>query len=812
MQFWHFCFLSVAAFRIFFQTLSSSGSMLLNYLKIALRNLMRHKVFSLINIFGLALGITCCMLILLWVRDELSFDRFHKNADNLVRVISVQHYPGASDLTVESGPGTLVPSMEKEQPEVARGIRVTWNEEKLFSVGDKGLKVNGIYADTTFFSAFTFPFLHGNATALNQPNSVVITDSVAHKFFGTSNVVGKMFKVNNTDSYKVTGVLQNLPKNSSLQFEYIMPFADYLKTNDWLNQWDNYGVQNFLQLKAGTDLEAFNKRIKFYPTQPGRGHRDIDIFMQPYTAMHLYSDFRNGKTDSGAIMYVRLFSVVAGFILLIACINFMNLATARSAKRAKEVGVRKAIGAAKYQLVGQFMLESILIAFLALIVAVNLIGLLLPAFNKLTEKAVKLDLTNPQLLVLLLGVALFTGVVSGSYPAFFLSSFNPVKVLKGTVKFSSSATSFRKGLVVFQFVLSALLIVSTLVVYLQLHYIRKKDIGMDRENVLFVPMEGDLVKNYDVVKQELLKNPAITAVTASSQNPIQVSNNTPDVQWEGKEPGADVLIDVMHVDYDVLETFGFKLAAGRTFSRDFGTDTSNYLINEEAARLMNYKNAVGKPLQLWDMKGQVIGVVKDFQNRRMQEGLKPIIIRLTPHNTWYRSMYVRTAEGQTPAALTAMEAALRRHNPAFPFEYKFLNDEFERLYTSEAIMVKLTNYFAAIAIFISCLGLFGLALFTAEQRTKEIGIRKVLGASVSGIVFMLSKDFLKLVLLANFIAWPLGWYLMHKWLQDYAYRTELNWWVFALAGVATLFIALFTVSFQALKTAFANPVTSLRSE
>jgi putative ABC transport system permease protein len=787
--------------------------MLFNYLKVGVRNLLRHKVFSLINIFGLALGMTCCILIMLWVQDELSYDRFHKNADHLVKVISKQHYPGADDLVVESGPGVLVPGMVKDLPEVERGIRVTWNEEALFRAGDKAFKVSGVYADTTFLQAFTFPLIHGDATtALSEPGSVVISDSVAMKFFGTTNVLGKVFKVNNEASYKVTGVVRKVPKNSSVQFDFLMPFGDYLKDNDWLKSWDNYGILNFLQLKPGTDLAAFNKKVKFYPTQPGRGKRDIDIFMHPLTEAHLYSNFRNGDTGSGAIMYVRLFSAVAGFILLIACINFMNLATARSAKRAKEVGVRKAIGAGKMQLVGQFLVESVLIAFLALVVAVNLIGVLLPAFNRLTEKTVHLDLTNPNLIFLLLGVALFTGIVSGSYPAFFLSSFNPVTVLKGTVKHSVAAALFRKGLVVFQFVLSALLIVCTLVVYLQLQFIRSKDIGLQRENVLFVPLEGDLVKNYNAVKQELLQSPEIVAVTATSQIPIQVGNNTPNVEWEGKEPGADVLIDIMQVDYHALETFDIKLQTGRTFSRDFGADTANYVINEEAARLMQLKDPVGKALTLWDVKGQIIGVAKDFQTRKMQEGLKPLIFRLAPDKNNLNYLFVRTAKGKTAEALKTLETSLSRHNPAFPFEYKFLDAEFEQMYTSEAIMVKLCNYFAAIAIFISCLGLFGLALFTAEQRTKEIGIRKVLGASVSGIVFMLSKDFLKLVLVANLIAWPLSWYLMHKWLEDYAYRTDLNWWIFGLAGLATMLIALFTVSFQAIKTAIANPVTSLRSE
>ncbi|KAA9345565.1 ABC transporter permease [Adhaeribacter soli] len=787
--------------------------MLYNYLKIGLRNLMRHKVFSLINIFGLALGMTCCIFILLWVKDELSFDRFHKHTDNLVRIISVQHYPGSDDLITQSGNGMIAPSMARELPEVERAIRLSWNQEELFSLGEKAFKVDGLYADTTFFEAFTFPLLYGDSKlVLNEPNSVVISDSVALKFFGSTNVVGKVFKTNNSKSYKVTGVVQKPPKNSTIQFDFVKPYKDYLKENQWLNDWDNYGMRNFLQLKPGTDLAAFNRKVAHYPTQPGRGKRDIDVFVQPLKDAHLYSDFRPGKTNSGGILYVRLFSAVAGFILLIACINFMNLATARSSKRAKEVGVRKAIGAAKSQIITQFMLESILIAFLALIVAVNLIGLLLPAFNELTQKAVALDLSNPNLILLLVAVALFTGIVSGSYPAFFLSAFNPVAVLKGTAKSGKGAAFFRKGLVVFQFVLSGILIVSTLVVYLQMEFIRSKDIGLNRENVLYVPMEGDLAKNYDVIKQELLQQPAIVSVAGTSQNPIEMGNNTPDVEWEGKDPKADLLIDIMNVDYDVLQTFDIKLKDGRTFSKAFGADTANYLVNEEAIRLMQLKNPVGNWLKVWDVRGSIIGVVKDFQNRKMQQGLKPLVIRLTKNKAYYSYLFVRTSEGKTSEALKGLEQTLAKHNPAFPFEYKFLDDEFEKMYTSEAIIVKLSNYFATIAIFISCLGLFGLALFTAEQRTKEIGIRKVLGASVSRIVFMLSKDFLKLVLLANIIAWPLSWYLMHKWLEDYAYRTELSWWIFALAAIATMLIALFTVSFQAIKTAIANPVTSLRSE
>jgi len=785
-----------------------------NYLKMAWRNLMRHKVFSLINISGLALGMTCSILILLWVKDELSYDRFHADIDNLYRVMGIQHYSGADDLTTAANPGPLAEALEAELPEVKHAVRsTTWDWRQLFTLNDKVLKVGGRYADPEFFEVFSFPFLHGDAKqALKQPNSVVISETVAKQFFDKpEEAIGKIFKIDNDKSYKVTGVFKDAPKNSSMQFDYVMPLTDWTSTpsGEWLKEWGNNGIRTFLQLQPGTDIAAFNVKIRpFIKSHYKDSH--IDLFAQAVKDMHLYSDFRPGKTESGLILYVRLFSVVAVFILIIACINFMNLATARSTKRAKEVGVRKAIGASKSALIGQFMLESILVAFLALFIAANLTGLLLPAFNELTGKAVQFDLSDPVLVLLLLGVALFTGVISGSYPAFFLSSFDPAVVLKGTVKLGNKAAVFRKGLVVFQFILSALLIISTLVVYLQLHYIRTKNIGLNRESLVYVPIEGKLGQRYDVVKKELLEVTGITDVTAADQNPLMVGNSTGSFDWEGKDPNADILFSILKTDYDFLKTMNVQLKEGRDFSKDYGTDTSNVLINEEAARLMQMKEPIGQ--WLGDSKDRVtiIGVVKDFHTSSIHEPMQPLIILLIPKGK--NTLFARIVPGQTTSALASMEQVLKRQNPAFPFEYHFMDSDYEQMYKSEAIIGALTNYFAGIAIFISCLGLFGLALFTAEQRKKEIGIRKVLGASVSGIVVMLSKDFLKLVLLANVIALPLSWYLMNNWLNDYAYRTELNWWIFAAAFVATFIIAMLTLSFHAIKTAVADPVTSLRTE
>ncbi|WP_276498939.1 ABC transporter permease [Pontibacter litorisediminis] len=788
--------------------------MIKNYLKMAYRNLMRHKVFSFINISGLALGMTCSILILLWVRDELSVNRFHQDIDNLYRVMEVQSYPGADDLTVDATPGPLAEALEREMPEVIHAVRsTTWDWKQLFAYDDKVLKVNGRYTDPEFFEVFTFPLLQGDAkNVLAQPNSVVISETVANQFFNSPDeAMGKLLKVNNSKSYKITGVMQDVPKNSTMQFDYVMPVNDWINSpgSEWLKEWGNNALRTFLQLQPGTDIAAFNEKIKPLIKKYHQGS-NTELFVQPVGEMYLYGDFTGSEAKGGNVENVRLFTVVAVFILVIACINFMNLATARSAKRAKEVGVRKAIGANKSALIRQFMVESVLVAFLALFVSVNLTGILLPNFNDLTGKFIELDLSDPSLLLMLLGVALLTGVVSGSYPAFFLSSFDPAVVLKGTAKLSKSVSVFRKGLVVFQFILSALLIISTLVVYLQLHFIRTKNIGINRENVVLLPLEGELRDRYDVMKEEMLKVPGITGVTAANQNPLMVGNSTGDIGWEGKDPNADILFSILKVDYDFLETMKVQMKYGRSFSKEYGAEETKVIINEEAARLMQMKEPVGQWLGRGDDRATIIGVVKDFKTTSMHETMKPLVMMLDMNDA--NTVFVRVTSGQTAEVLSAMESIVKKHNPAFPFEYHFLDEDFERMYKTEAIMGQLTKYFAGIAIFISCLGLFGLALFTAEQRTKEIGVRKVLGASVASIVYLLSKDFLKLVLIANLIALPLGWYLMNGWLNDYADRTELSWWVFAMALVSTIIIAIMTLSFHAIKTAVANPVNSLRSE
>ncbi|PSR55364.1 hypothetical protein AHMF7605_18560 [Adhaeribacter arboris] len=785
--------------------------MLTNYLKIALRNLLRHKVFSFINISGLALGMTCSILIMLWVQDERSFNQFHTNIDRLYRVMEVQHYGGNEDFTLDATPGPLGENLPKDIPEIAQAVTINPGFNLLFTHENKALKQNGTYAGPDFFRLFSFHFIQGNPqTALMQPRSVAISQTMAQQYFRTTNVAGKTIKVNNKETYQITGVFKDVPKNSSLQFDWVMPFTDFAKENDWVKDWGNNGPKTYVLLQPTATLAQVNPKIERYLTTKQKDS-NIDLFLQPVKDMYLHGNFKSGKVPAGGrIEYVRLFSIVAIFILVIACINFMNLATARSARRAKEVGVRKVIGAGKRELIGQFIGESMLITLLAIVFSLALAQLLLPVFNQLTGKFISIPYSSPLFILAVAGIALVTGLLSGSYPAMFLSSFEPVKVLKGTLRFSNRVVWFRKGLVVFQFILSSVLIVSALVVYSQVQYIRSKNIGLNRENVAYLYLEGELKEHASTLKTDLLQSPDIKQVTISNQNPLTIGSSTGNVQWPGKAPKADVLFSVVATEYDYLRTMGIQLKAGRDFSREFGTDTSNFVVNEEAARLMNLPEPLGQKIQVMGVDGHIVGVMKDFHSSSLHNAMQPLIMILAPKYADY--LFVRLAAGRTSAGLAQLEKLAKQYNPGYPFEYHFLDEDFEQMYRSEAIIGRLAYYFAFLAIFISCLGLFGLALFTAEQRTKEIGIRKVLGASVLNITGMLSKDFLKLVLLANIIAWPLAAYAMNNWLQNFQYKTDLAWWIFALAGGATLLIALFTVSYHAIRTAITNPVTSLRSE
>lgn len=787
--------------------------MILNYFKIAWRNLIKSKMFSLINIAGLALGMTCSLIIMLWLKDEMQKDKFHQNDKRLFRVMENQYYSGEVS-TFNSTPGIFAENVVRDIPEIQMASQMLWESEPVFTIGDHFDKEKGRFVQKDFLKMFSFKLAKGDpATAMVNPDGIVLSKKLADKYFKGQDPIGKIIKIDNKENVTVTGVLEEIPEASSLKFDFLLNYQLWLKENDWAKEWDNNGPRCFVLLAPGASVDKVNAKLKNYIKTK---HKDsnVELFLQNYGDSYLNSNWEHGKLMGGRIDYVRIFSIVAIIILLIACINFMNLATARSLKRAREIGVRKVIGAGKGQLIGQFIGESMLVTFLAICVSLLLVFFLLPSFNQLTEKKLALEFGNYSFWLIILGLLVITGFIAGSYPALFMSSLRPILVLKGSLKFKPAATYFRKGLVVFQFALSIILILGMIVVYKQIDFINNKNLGFAREDLLYMPLEGDLGKTFMTFKEELLKQPGILSVTSAASSPIEVGSSTQGVFWPGKDTTKQILFANNPVTYDYIKTMGITLLAGRDFTAGYGMDSMNYLINEATAKKIGYKDPVGKELTMWGDKGTIIGLMKDFHHNSLHIPIEPLIIRM-PKKSWgnlYGNVIVRTKAGQSKQAIESMGKVWKQFNPSSPFQYFFTDDEIAKNYKAEYTVSKLSRYFAFLAIFISCLGLFGLVTFTAEQRTKEIGIRKVLGASVTGIIQMLSKDFLKLVLIASLIAFPIAWWAMDTWLADYAYKVDIGWWIFPISGIVAMLIALLTVSLQAIKAAFANPVRALRSE
>lgn len=790
--------------------------MIKNYFKIAWRNLLHNKTFSLINIFGLALGMTCSLLIMLWLKDELKRDKFHANDKRLFRVMENQYYSGDIS-TFPASPGILAENIVKDVPEIEMASQMLWEEQPLFTVGDKFDKEKGRYVQKDFLRMFSFKLVKGDpATALARPDAVVISKKLADKYFKSEDPIGKMIKIDNKENVIVTGILEEIPELSSLKFDFLLSYDIWFKQNDWAKEWGNNGPRCYVMLAANTSVDKVNAKIKNYIKTKNK-ESNVELFLQNYGESYLYSNWDNGKQDGGRIEYVRIFSGVAIIILIIACINFMNLATARSLRRAREIGVRKVVGAGKRQLVAQFIGESVFVSFLAILVSLLIVALILPSFNELTEKHLFINLIDPSFLLIILGLTVVTGVISGSYPALFMSTLKPIVVLKGLLKFRSGATYFRKGLVVFQFALSIILILGMIVIYRQISYINNKNLGFAKEDLLYMPLEGPMAKNFMAFKEELLKQPGIKNISSAQSSPLEVGSSTQGVRWPGKDTTKLILFSNNPITYDYVKTMGIELIGGRDFDPSFSLDTMNYLVNEAAARKIGYKDPVGKELTMWGDKGTIIGLMKDFHHNSLHVPIEPLILRLfkgswVNEGGYWGNVIIRTEKGKSKQAIASMEKTFKKFNPGFPFKYYFTDDEIAKNYKAEHTVSKLSRYFAFLAIFISCLGLFGLVTFTAEQKTKEIGIRKVLGASVTGIVRMLSKDFLKLVLIASVIAFPVAWWAMNKWLMDFEYRVDIGWWVFVAAGITALLIALLTISFQSIKAAIANPVKSLRTE
>lgn len=792
--------------------------MLLNYFKTAWRSLLRNPAFSAINVFGLALGMTCSLLILLWIRDERSIDSFHAHNAQLYQVYGRDQYDGKIEGSY-SMPGLLADELKRIVPEIeyssALDDAAPAGALSTIEVNSRIGKMEGRFAGADFFSMFSFPLLQGTTgSALNAPGVIAISRHMAILFFGSpEHAIGQSLRFENKETLKVTAVFEDVPRNSSLQFEFVRSWIDYVKQNDWVNNWGNTNPATYVQLRADASPALVNQKIKSFIDRyiPKNKAFIRELGLQPFSRKYLHSSFKNGYPDGGRIEYTQLFTIVAIFILLIACINFMNLATAQSAKRGKEIGLRKVVGAQRFSLISQFIGEAMLVTFLSLVIAILLSITLLPPFNTLTGKELALPFSNPVFWSSMLGLLIVTGFVAGSYPAFFLSALNPIRVLKGSLKFSWKAVVARKGLVVFQFTLSILLIVGMIVIYRQLNYIQTKNIGYDRENLVYLPVEGDLVKNYRLFKEEAGKLPGVMAISKMRNSPTEIIHHNGSVGWPGKDKDVVISFADAIVGYDFVKTLKLQVKEGRDFSTSYPTDSVGFLLNETAIYKMGLKDPVGKTITWGTREGKIIGILKDFHFASLHSTIEPLIIRLNEDWTW-GTILIRTRAGATRETLAALEKITKALNPKFPFTYAFSDQEFARLYKSEQLVSGLSRYFAFLGIFISCLGLFGLATFATAQRTKEIGVRKVLGASVPGIAMLLANDFLKTVLIAMLLAFPTAWLVMHKWLESFAYKIGIEWWIFALAGIAILFIALLTVGYQSIRSALANPIKSLRTE
>jgi putative ABC transport system permease protein len=790
--------------------------MIRNYITVALRALRKHKAYSFINVTGLAVGMACTILILLWVRDETSFDRFHEKAARIYRIYRDEAATAPGSASALTSP-PMAAALEKDFPEVLMASRFgTW-QRRLVAAGDKTVAETGyMHADPDFFGMFSFPLVKGDAaTALAEPYSVVLTESAAVKYFGSGDPMGRTMTVDRTFDVVVTGIVKDPPPNSSLSFAMISPFkvllTEYIGDENAVN-WGFNSFSTFLLLAPDVRAADFNAKLEGYLQRYAEEDADR-LAVQPLTAIHLRSTLGHDNLSTGAIKYVWIFGALALFILAIASINFMNLTTARSATRAREVGLRKVVGARRPQLVRQFFVESILMSLLALALALILVEVFLAPFNTLAGKTMATAWgANLPALLGCLCLALATGLFSGAYPALFLSSFRPIRVLKGSPRTAGGGAAFRRALVIAQFSLSVFLITGTAVISRQLSYMRTADLGFDKERIIHLRLFGELTAKYPVIKERLLQNPDVVSVTASLALPTDIRNSPGTPEWEGKDPDAVMEIKADFVDFDYVETFGITMVEGRSFSRAFATDAAEaYLVNEEAVRRMGLRgSAVGRRFAFWGREGTIVGVMKDAHFQPFRDKIEPLVFKIFPD--WFSFLYIRLRPGDTAAAVSSVDKSWASLDLGYPFDYRFLDEDFDRLYRSEGRMGTLFRTFAALAVAIACLGLFGLASFMAEQRTKEIGVRRILGASVPGITAMMTGEFARWVLVANVIAWPAAWFFMGRWLRGFAYRADLSPWSFVLSGAIALAIAMATVVSLSARAASASPAASLRYE
>ena len=789
-----------------------------NYLKITIRNLFRNKALSFINIFGLAMGMAFAILIGLWMQYETSFDEFHQNEDHIAMVMKNTLFNNEKN-TGNASPLPLYYELKSNFPEVKRASRLTWNQSHSLMTGTNKFSRSGLFVDGDFLDMFSFPLIKGSAaTALDDPNSILLTESLASALFGKEDPMGKTIKVDNEHVLRVTGLLKDVPKNSTLTFDFLAPYQFIIDHSDWIRgnktNWSNNFLMNVVELKDGVSMEAFSKKIGPLNMQRDKTIKNQTLFLQPMSKWHLYGDFKNWVNVGGKIDYVRLFGIIGVFVLLIACINFMNLSTARSELRIKEVGIRKTLGSRRIDLIIQFLSESLLTAGLAFLLALGLVKLIIPYLKNLGFENINFDIRDLSLISLALLLSVITGLVAGSYPALYLSSFLPMRVLKGLNKQGKGAVTFRRVLVVSQFSISVGLIICTAIVFQQIGHAKDRAIGYNPNNLVTVDASRDICLNYDALKQELLNSGYITSVAKASQPMTATYNIWSDFSWEGKDPHVDLAMDAIMVEWDFEKTVGLTLRQGRPFSKDYKTDSNAVILNESALKMIGYKDPIGKTMKSAGRVLTIVGIAEDIILTDPFQKIAPLAILFNGSKTDnINDIFIRLKPtADLTKTLAAIHPIFDKYNPSLPFEYRFADEEFGKKFTMENQVGQLAGIFAGLAIFISCLGLFGLAMFMAERRNKEISIRKVLGASVGNMVTLLSKELVGLVLLSCVIASPMAYWLMKDWLDKYDYRIHFSWTVFVFAGLGAILIALVTVSFQAVRVAVANPVKSLRAE
>ncbi len=787
--------------------------MVRNFLKVTLRNLRRNSLYSFINISGLAIGISCSILILLWVQDETSFDKFIPKADRLHQVWLNAEF----DNSVQSWRSVPLPAyeaMKTAHAKIVNSVVVGWGGSRLIAREDNRIVQPGYFVSEEFLDMFEFPMSVGDRTkVLDDPSSIVISEKLADIMFRDENPIGRFLKVDDQSVLKVTGVFKDIPDNSSFQFDYLIPWKHRESIQSWVvenkTNWGNYSFQVFVELsEAAAETEA-EAAIAGMLAEQGQVDIPRSFFLHPMLRWRLHSDFKNGKEAGGQHEYVKLFTAIALFILVIACINFMNLATARSERRAREVGIRKSLGSRRGQLIAQFYGESLMIALISFVLSMGIVAAVLPAYNNLVNKHLFIDLQSADFWLFSLAIIFVTGIISGSYPSLYLSSFNPVKTLKGKISIGKNANLPRKILVMLQFGFAVFLIISTVVILNQIELAKSRDLGYDQEGLITIPQTNDITSNYDVLKQDLLRTGAAVSMTRSNSDVTQINSNN-FLGWPGKPESQRVSFVTIAAGYDYAKTVGAEMLYGRDFSKEFASDENAIIVNKAALDLMGLEDPIGTQLDLWGDKRTLIGVIDNILMGSPYEQVRPMFIML---DDWGGSLMVRlSATTDMKASMDKVQEVFERHNPAYPFDYSFIDERFQRKYTSINLTRKLSTIFAVLTIFITGLGLFGLASYTAEQRIKEIGIRKVLGASVSNLMLLISRDFAMLVMLAFLVASPLAWWGLNSYLDRYTIRVDVEWWVFAVTGAVSLIFALIIVSNQARRAAVANPVQSLRNE